>query len=330
MILRSKPFKDFGIIGGGSWATALAVQICKAGGRATLYVRSSEQAEEINQHHQNKKYLGELILPSTLKAELNLKLLKKHQMLIIAVPSLYFNEAIATIRRISIDGMVPIAIATKGIDEEGMLLSERLSLSLPNPVVIFSGPNFAIEVAKGLTTAMDVACSNRETADKIAQSITSSTFFAKAIDDIVTPQITGAIKNVIAILGGILRGLNYGDNARAILFCQGLKETMALSIEAGGKLSNIFLASAIGDMNLTYNSLNSRNTKFGYELAKSSDPHNYLKRFDYTVEGINAAFALKKLANKYKIQLSMVNALLAILKGSNAFEAEMQEILRYR
>ncbi|MCC2645986.1 MAG: hypothetical protein K0R02_51 [Rickettsiaceae bacterium] len=307
---------DIAIIGGGAWATALAIQFLKNHEKCTLYIRNKDIMHEINIEHTNSKYIPGIALPKNLVASNNFSDLNQHEALIIAVPSTAFAEVLSLIKENNYNIEKPIIIATKGLDQTtGQLLTETINETLPGfETAILSGPNLAFEIASNLPASINVSCTNLNTAKHIAESIETDTLITTLCTDIITPQIAGTIKNMVAIMAGIFDALRLGHNAKAFLLTQGLKEIKDLSVLLGGKIDSCFNVSAIGDLSLGINAMKSRNYNFGVDLVLAEQPDQLIENYPYLVEGINASKAIEILINKHDIELPLCRTVIEILK----------------
>lgn len=311
-----KTYKNFAVYGGGSWGTALACQIARVHGKASLFVRDKEAMVEINQHHINSKYLADVTLPSGVIAADNIADILHHEVIILAIPSVAFAVAIEQLKDAGLSPQTILLIATKGLaNNPAELLSQQISKMISNEFAFIAGPNFAKEVALGNLTAVNIAATNIELATNLAYSISSENFIATQMDDIVTIQIASALKNIIAIKSGIYKAMGYGENARAYLITQGLQEIQTLSQALGGKAESLIQPAVIGDLVLTCCSDTSRNTSFGYELGMKRANGNLLYKNstaqeDKLVEGVKSLYLVLELAKTIGVILPTVQSVL--------------------
>lgn len=317
-----KTYKNFAVYGGGSWGTALACQVARVHGKATLFLRDKEAMAEINQYHQSSKYLVDVALPSGVIATDDVADIVNYEVIILATPSVAFAEVIGQLKASGLSPETILLIATKGLaNNPAQLLSQQISEMIPNEFAFIAGPNFAKEVALGKLTAVNIAATNIELATSLAHSISSQNFVATQVDDIVTIQIAGALKNIIAIKSGIYKALGYGENARAYLITQGLQEIQTLSGALGGKAESLLQPAVIGDLVLTCCSDTSRNTKFGYELAMQRADRNLLYKNgatqeDKLVEGVKSLYLVLELAKRIGVSLPTVQSVLDFLTSA--------------
>ena len=224
---------------------------------------------------------------------------------------------------------MPIAIASKGIERGSLsLMHEVLKDTLPkNPVLILSGPNFAVEVAKGLPTATTVACRNEVIANQFIYAVGGKFLRPYFTDDIISTQVGGSVKNVIAIACGIAIGMGYGENARAALITRGLAEMMRLSEALGGRRENLMGLSGMGDLVLTCSSTQSRNFSYGCRLASKDSNLEGLQSKGALAEGMVTAESVSLLSEQLSVPMPLCNAVSRIIhKGVNVNEA-IEELL---
>lgn len=300
---------SYAVYGGGGWGCALACQIARVQPNVKLLLRDDNIIAEINQNHTNKKYLGDVILPNNILPTNDINNIIDSEFIVIAVPSYSFADALDKLKAADINKKSTLLIATKGISAAPVqLLSDKLKFSLTNPFAFIAGPNFAREVASNHLTAVTIAAEDISLAKRIAQDFSSEFFETNVTDDIITIQIAGAIKNIIAIKSGMYEALGFKENAKAALITKAIKEIMILSQALGGHINSVTQAAVIGDLVLTCYSKTSRNTKFGFELALSPDQQKFLKNYPYLIEGREAAGLVLKLANQHNIKLPLVES----------------------
>ncbi len=303
--------KKIAIIGAGAWGTALAIRIAANGYETILWSRNSELALHINKAQENKPYLPGIKLPKNIKVVSDFADISAAKGIFLAVPSQHLREICEQIAT-----NAPLIICCKGIEENSLkLMSEIVEEIFPkNPVAVLSGPNFASEIAAGFPAAATLACENKKTGEEIAKILASNIFRIYQSTDIISAEVGGAVKNVIAIACGVAMGKDYGENARAALITRGLAETMRLAVKLGGKPGTLMGLTGIGDLVLTCSSLKSRNMSLGYELGKGGDLAKILKNRGHKVtEGVASARSVAMLAKKLGIEMPISAAVYAIL-----------------
>lgn len=308
-------FRNIAVYGGGSWGCALACQAARTHANVELFLRDKEIIREILSKRTNNKYLGDIILPNNINPSDDLTKLAKLDLIIICVPSRVMIETLEIFKKNKLPEQTVLLIATKGIIGNPVaLLSERIKQILPNPIAFIAGPNFAKEVAKDLLTYATIAAEDIKLANNIAESLASENFIISTTNDIITVQIAGAVKNIIAIAGGIHEALSFEENAKAGLVTEGLREIMLLAKTLGGKCETMTQPAVVGDLILTCYSKTSRNTRFGYELTRHPEVKRFLMEYPYLVEGVESAGLIMEWARQYKLDLPVVGSVAKALK----------------
>jgi glycerol-3-phosphate dehydrogenase (NAD(P)+) len=303
----------FSIYGGGSWGTALACHIASVTGKVNIYLRNEDTAKEINHSNHNSKYLGDTKLHKSVKATTNLEDLKGADVIVIAVPSYSFDGCVNDIKKLKCSPDTILLVATKGISSNPVeLFSDKLKRELPNPFAFISGPNFAKELAIGMYTSATISSEDPRLASEVAGILKSDNFPTYVCHDIVTIQIAGIVKNIVAIKSGIMSAEGHKENARAWLVTMGLQEIAAISSSLGGKASTLLDPAVVGDLILTGYSTTSRNTKFGYEFCRNGYSKDFLVNYPTLVEGVEAAKLIKKLIDP-KLSIPIISSVVELV-----------------
>ena len=276
-----------GVIGAGAWGTALALAARRAGREVVLWARDSALAKEIETRHENPRYL----------------------------------PGIAPAR--------PLVVCSKGIERgTGQLMTEVLAEVLPGrAVAVLSGPTFALEVARGLPTAVTLAAEDAALGAGLVKALGSRAFRPYLSGDIVGAQIGGAVKNVIAIACGIVTGRRLGDNARAALITRGLAEIARLGRAKGARPETLMGLSGLGDLTLTCTSGLSRNYSLGAALGEGETLEALLAGRRGVAEGVFSAGAAVALAEKLSVQMPISGGVDGILNRGSPIEAAIEALL---
>lgn len=320
--------KKITVIGGGAWGTALAMTAVKAGNDVVLWAREAETVKEINETHRTS-FLPAAELPILLKATTDMALaLQSSNIVLLAVPA-QFNRAVFEQMNPLLEEKTPIVLCAKGIElNTGLLLSEVVhEINPKTSLVVLSGPGFAAEVAKERPTAVTVASDNPGFAEEICQSLKTDYFRPYSSTDLITPQVCGAIKNVLAIASGISDGCGLGDNARAALITRGLTEMSRFAVALGGRRESVLGLSGIGDLVLTANSHQSRNYSCGYEIGQAGWAKPVLARCTKTVEGVATAASVFKRARMLQVEMPICQAVEEIIYHEKPIKEAMIELL---
>jgi glycerol-3-phosphate dehydrogenase (NAD(P)+) len=314
--MNKKDTKKILIIGAGSWGTAIALHVSSFCPHVILYSRDKEQALKINAVRYNHNYLPEILLPDNITVTSDLGLHLDADLIIIATPSSALLDMIDNLTSLGLKRESVVVIATKGMSRTPLqLFSDLLPSKMPNPFAFLSGPNFASEIGKGLYASATIASSDGELANSIAALLTTSNFEFCPCDDVITVQIAGIVKNIIAIQSGILIAQDAGENARASLITQGLAEIVLISSLFGGRMETVLQPAVIGDLVLTASSTKSRNTKFGYMLHSNNYSNDLLDKNTVLLEGVLATNLITELIKPYKLKLPIIDGVRSILAG---------------
>ena len=285
---------DIVMLGAGSWGTALALHLSRAGRRVCLWGHDTEQMQAMQKDRVNAHYMPDHPFPDTLMVEPDLeKALASCSDWMIAVPSSAFAEFMERIRPHA-PADVRVAWVTKGLDPTtNRLLDERVEQSFPGrPMAVLSGPSLAAEVAQSLPTAVVVAGSDQQFNADIQALFHVNNFRVYQNPDIKGVELCAALKNVLAIGVGLSDGLGMGSNARAALITRGLAEVRRLCEALGGQAETLFGLAGLGDLLLTSTDDRSRNRRFGLALGRGLSIEQTLQEIGQAVEGyVNCKYA---------------------------------------
>jgi len=322
-----------GVISAGAWGTALAIAANRAGSEVTLYTSNPNVLESITNKRINDVYLPGIFIEPNIKITADLGEICKNNIIILSIPSQHIRSMCIKLSD-QIDTDTILVIATKGIERGSLaLMSDVVSSILPqNPVAILGGPNFAIEVAKGLPTATTIACRNEQTADKIIYAIGGKYFRPYNSDDLIGTQIGGAIKNVIAIACGIAIGRGFGENARAALITRGIAEMGRLCAAKGGRQETLMGLSGLGDLMLSCSSEVSRNMSLGIEIGKQEKTAKQIidNRKKGLAEGVATADSASELAKKIGVSMPICQTVREILYEERNIDEAISSLLERR
>jgi glycerol-3-phosphate dehydrogenase (NAD(P)+) len=333
------------VIGAGSWGTAVAVHLAKVHpglDHISLCPRDEKHAAIISEERKNEKYLPGIHLPKHLNITTHWSSLFKetfelNHLLIIATPLAGLRELVENILKNNHFPKSWIWLC-KGIDPNNGKLAHEIIEEVfqrekerSNPILygVLSGPSFAIEVAKGLPCALTIASRSTELCDFTQQVMHHGNMRIYKTDDIVGVELGGAVKNILAIATGITDGLHLGLNARAALITRGMAEMTRLGLAMGAHSETFSGLTGMGDLILTATGDLSRNRKVGIELAKGHALKTILENLGHVAEGVRCAHAVLGLANRYQVEMPIVEVVCAVLDGKkNAHEAVFQIMSR--
>jgi glycerol-3-phosphate dehydrogenase (NAD(P)+) len=303
-----------GIVGAGSWGTALGVHLSRAGTPVRLWAREPEIVEAARSERRNPWYLSDVPLPPGLDVTDDLAATASGvDALVIAVPSEFVAPTLRRLERIP-DG-VPVVSATKGFDPERHIrMTQVITERYPGvPVAALSGPTFAREVASGLPTAAVIASVDETLAARLQRRLGTREFRLYTNRDVVGVETGGAVKNVIALATGLADGLGLGDNARAALITRGLAEMTRLATALGGAAATLAGLAGLGDLVLTCTGALSRNHTLGMELAKGGTLAAFERGTRMIAEGVRTARSADVLAKRHRVTLPISREVAAVL-----------------
>lgn len=304
-----KVFRKIGVIGSGSYGTAIAQCFSVNADIVTLVSLSEDTAQSINTLHVNDTVLQGIKLNQNIVCTTDFARIKNSDVIFTAVPVTAVESVCYQIK--SLDIKLPIVTCSKGFDvKNGQLLSSLIKSIIPNDVVVFSGPSFAQEIAQGLHAGVNIASDNYDLAQQLAQDLSSSSFQIKPIKDTVSLQIAGAMKNILAVGCGIFSGLKMGNSAISQLIVNGLHEMIKLAAKLGGNAQTFMELGGIGDIILTCTSKQSRNVLFGEYIANGGKLDNWNGNL---AEGAFAMRAIPLLSQKYDVDLPIFSEIYSIV-----------------
>lgn len=319
-----------GVIGAGSWGTALSILIAGNGYRVALWGNEPEHIRSMQSSRQNQRYLPDIAFPEMLDPQVDFeKVVSESSDLLIAVPSRAFHLVLQRLAPL-IKSDARISWATKGLQPDtAMPLHEVASKILGNShsFATISGPTFAMEVAHGLPTAVTVASHDQAFATDLATLLHNNRFRVYLSDDPAGVGIAGTMKNVYAIAAGIADGLGFGANTRAALITRGLAEIMRLGIAMGGRTETFMGLAGLGDLTLTCTDNQSRNRRFGMALAQGLTVKEALASIDQVVEGMGTAKEVMTLSQRYDVHLPICEQVYNVIYNGVSPEKAVEVLL---
>jgi glycerol-3-phosphate dehydrogenase (NAD(P)+) len=304
------------VLGAGSWGTALAIQFARSGRPTRLWGRDHARLAAMARDRRNDRYLAVGSFPQSLSLEPELaEALRGARDVLIAVPSHAFRTLLGAISS-HLTAQMRLAWATKGFELPSGLLPHQVAREVLGParaVAVLSGPTFAREVGSGLPTAMTIASSDATFAKALAEDLSSEQFRAYTSTDIAGVEVGGAVKNVLAVGAGLSDGLGFGANTRVALITRGLAEMMRLGVALGAHRDTFMGLAGLGDLVLTCTDDQSRNRRFGLELAAGKTPEQALAAIGQVVEGYPAAMALHGVAARAGVEMPLCAGVYRVL-----------------
>jgi len=320
------------IIGAGSWGTALATALARAGRPIRLWAFEPEVVESIGTRHENEIFLPGVNLPPGIEPTNDLgEALRDAGIVLTVMPSHVcrglFEQMIPHLR----PDMIFVS-ATKGIDcERLMRMSEVIQAAvIPHfepRLCVLSGPSFAREVARGDPTAVVVAAADRSLARRIQSEFSSTSLRLYTSDDVAGVELGGALKNVIAIAAGVIEGLGIGHNTMAALLTRGLAEMTRLACACGARRETMAGLAGVGDLALTCTGSLSRNRTVGIELGKGRKLADIVSSMRMVAEGVKTTRATLALAERHHVDVPISSQVNRILEGEVAPRAAIRELM---
>lgn len=304
-----------GIIGSGSWGTAMAVLLSKKGYTVSLWSYFKEESDNLARNRENKPYLPGVMLPDTVSCTNSMEeCARGADVVITAVPSHTMAATAANLAPYITQGQRIVNIS-KGFDEGSLKrLSEVIEQYIPQAVVsVMSGPSHAEEVSRSLPTTNVIANREWRVAEEIQDIFMMDCFRIYTSTDVVGVELGGALKNVIALAAGISDGLGFEDNTKAALMTRGMAEIKRLGVAMGGKESTFAGLSGIGDLIVTCTSMHSRNRRAGILIGQGRTPEEAQAEVKMVVEGVRTCRSAYKLAKQYGVEMPIVSAMYQVL-----------------
>lgn len=319
------------VLGAGSWGTALALLLNHNGHEVAIWSILPDEIETLKKERENKRCLPGVLIPESilLTADAKEAVLGK-DVLIMAVASPYTRSTSHALCELVTEGQIIVNVA-KGIEEATLMtLTEVISDEIPQAnVTVLSGPSHAEEVGRGIPTSCVVGAADKNTAEFLQNVFMSEVFRVYTSPDMMGIELGGALKNVIALAAGIADGIGYGDNTKAALITRGIYEISKLGMAMGGKAETFNGLTGIGDLIVTCASMHSRNRRAGILIGQGKTYEEAMKEVNMVVEGVYAAKAAVKLAEKYNVDLPIAKQVHKILfEGKKPEEAVKELMLR--
>jgi glycerol-3-phosphate dehydrogenase (NAD(P)+) len=305
------------VLGAGSWGTALAVHCARIGHEVRLWGRDHALVDDMLRSRENPRYLPGIQLPASVVPTPSLQAaLHEAPIVIAAVPSHGMRHVLRQAAPCLRAGAVLVS-ATKGLETDSL---DRMSQVMSEEVrghqlAVLSGPSFALEVARGLPTAVVVASAHPEAAARVQDSLKGPTLRLYASDDVTGVEFGGALKNVIAIAAGVVEGLGIGHNAMAALITRGLVEMSRLACAEGSRRETLAGLSGLGDLVLTCTGDLSRNRHVGIELGRGRSLQEILAQTRMVAEGVRTTSAALALGARHGVELPLAAQMSLVLDG---------------
>lgn len=323
---------NISVIGSGSWGSAAAILLAKNGHTVTLWSYLKEESERLAQDRENREFLPGIKFPDNITCTNDISCARGADLVVCVSPSPATRSVARSLAPHILPGQVIVNLS-KGLEENTLMrLSEVYAEEIPAArLAVMSGPSHAEEVGRLIPTTNVAASKDPEAAKLVQDAFMCEVFRVYTSDDMIGVELGGALKNVIALCAGVSDGLGYGDNTKAALMTRGLAEITRLGLAMGAKAQTFSGLSGVGDLIVTCTSMHSRNRRAGILLGKGKTLREALDEVHMVVEGVNTATAAYRLAQKYKINMPIVEQAYAVLfNGKNPRDAVNELMTRDR
>ena len=301
------------VLGSGSWGTALAILLARNGHRVTLIGRNREELDDMQSVRRNLRYLPEFEIPESVKFASFDHEPTDVEMTVVAVPSSAVRQIVS-----SVLGVHPlVVVASKGLETDtGKSMCEVVSETLRDAEVgVLSGPNLAVEIARGIPTVAVAAFASKSAREQVGEAFMSRTFRVSLSDDVVGVELAGSLKNVLAIGAGMSDGLGFGDNTKGAFLSRGLMDMARLGLQMGARMETFLGPAGVGDLFATAASRLSRNYRLGRALGEGQTLEQALLDLGQVAEGVPTSYAAGMLALEHKVEMPVFAAVSAVLRG---------------
>ncbi len=326
--------RPIGILGAGSFGTALAVHSARTGQPTRLWVRRRDACAELARDRENRLYLPGVPFPEPLEVTHDLTRLAETEPLVVAAPSHGYRSVLAELlaARVSREPLTVVS-ATKGIEVESLARMSRVSeeecarAGVACRFAVLSGPTFAAELARAAPSAAVIASADGALAAALRHSMASPTLRLYSSTDVVGVEIAGTAKNVIAIAAGVVAGLGLGHNTLAALITRGLHEMTRLVVASGGEAETLRGLAGLGDLVLTCTGGLSRNRRTGVELAQGRSLESIVGGTTEVAEGVRNSRAIQSLARACEVEMPIIEQMVAVMYEGKAPKAAVHELM---
>ncbi len=318
-----------GMIGAGSWGTALAFVLAKNGHEVMVWSALASEIEQLERQHEHTEKLPGVTLPETVQFTADLrKAVQGMDALVLAVPSMYTRQTANQMASFAADGQLVISVA-KGIEDETLFtLSNVIKQEIPQCVTaVLCGPSHAEEVGRGMPSALVAGAQKKETAEQVQHLFMNEAFRVYTSPDVLGMEIGASLKNVIALAAGMADGLGYGDNTKAALITRGINEISRLGLAMGAKYETLSGLTGIGDLIVTCASMHSRNRRAGILMGQGYTMRQAMDEVKMVVEGVYSAKAAVGLARKYDVDLPIIEQVNAALFENKPVKDAVYELM---
>lgn len=321
-------FRRAGVIGAGAWGTALAQVAGWAGLDVLLQAREPEVVDGIRARRVNEAFLPGVVLDDHVQVTADLADLADCDLILAVPPAQHMRSTLEAFRPHHREG-TPVVLCSKGVERGSLkLMTDVLAETLPQaPAAVLSGPSFAAEVARGLPSAVTLACADAALGEALMNALSAPAFRPYLADDLVGAEVGGAVKNVLAIACGMSEGKGLGRSAHAALITRGFAEMTRLGVALGGRPETVAGLCGLGDLVLTCSSPQSRNMSLGLALGQGQTVEQALAGKRSVAEGYESAPAVRELAGRMGVDMPISLAVAALLNGETTVDEVVEALL---
>lgn len=323
------PFQHIGVIGAGSFGTALALLLHDQGGRVTVWGHDAEVIERVSRDRENPLYLPGVRLPAELRFTSEIGELANADLVLIVTPSKAIRDVLRSLGEVQLAPGVILLSCIKGVERgTGLRMSEIVSEAFPaSTVAVLSGPSHAEELAHRKPAAVVLGCANPEAALRLQRAFSCRYLRAYTSDDVAGIELGGALKNIYALAAGVSDGLSLGDNAKASLVTRALAELIRLGAALGGRRETFYGLSGVGDLMVTCFSQHSRNRLVGERLGRGEKVAEIVSSMAMVAEGVPTTYSAWECARKLNVDTPIIDQMRAVLEDEVSARGALEILL---
>lgn len=321
--------KKIGVIGAGSWGTALAVTLASKGHQVYIWDLDEVHLRYMAEKRENQKYLPGVVFGEFPKCCFSEReVVEDIDMALFSVPAQHFRKALLGVKEILAEG-VPLVNVAKGIEQKTLMTMSQVAKEVAPewPYVVLSGPSHAEEVGKAMPTTVVVAAEDNSVAEMVQDDFMTGAFRVYTEQDVVGVELGGALKNIIALGAGISDGIGFGDNAKAALMTRGIVEMTRLGIALGARQETFAGLTGVGDLIVTCTSMHSRNRRCGILIGQGMAPDKAIAEIGMVVEGMYTAQAAEELARREGVDMPITKQICNVIRGQVTPEDAVTQLM---
>ncbi len=306
-----------GVIGAGSWGTALTVTLSNKGHEVKVFDKDEELIRSLRSERENIRYLPGVKIPDTVRfADSTEEALADAEVILFVVPTQVFRKALAEAIPYITDDKIVVNVA-KGIEQGSLMRMSEIAAEkgITDNYCVLSGPSHAEEVGIGLLTTVVATSSSLRTAERVQEIFSTDFLRIYTGDDIIGAELGGALKNIIALGAGITDGMGCGDNTKAALMTRGLAEIKRLGVALGARAETFSGLTGVGDLIVTCTSMHSRNRRCGIMIGEGMDPQEATEKVGMIVEGMFTTEAAYDLSRKVGVEMPITEGIYEVING---------------